>query len=661
MPMFLQKPTCAIALMVLAVVVMLHGNLGGKFYSVDDNRYVPHSIKGTIRDLFTPKNGILYGPVTFLTLRMDRALFGPSVEEVLNSKEFNDLKIDPAPKASWSWGPRLMNGFYHGLAGLLLWYFFLRLGVGANTALFIAFVWTAHPAALESVAWVCERKNVLCALFGFATLVAWTSDRTWRWRWPLIWFLYTLALLSKLAGLSFLPVLIALELFDLQRVENPTASRFWVRLMVRLSAILIVSGCLIKVSMGLFSDDIAAPPGGSMWTGLLTDSEIFGRYMLNSLVPLFSSFFYGVEPIVSLADQRFWLYGLMMAAFWSAMYVGAIVEDRRWIAVGFLWFFGALGPNSNIIATAFPMQDRYAYLPMPGLLLAFAIGMRGVFARFPNGERALQIAAPIYAGIVLILCGCRSPLFRNSDLLTFDAIQRQPMSAFAMKSGAYIADREYKAHLPSGSFPNPDVARAAAEQALLFYAATEKTYESWQFTGPISSRTESAELLLYLSRDREAIEMVEPILKTAAELTPPLDPMKLFPQLPESYRPRFNLKHCRFMMVRSWLAAAEGWLRVSFHLNTPKQERLSLARKSADYVKRAIEFETKDNPTALLKLGRAQLRISYLLAEENAMDDARKAYTEARATLQREAIQQQGAELLKNVPEPEAPKPSNPK
>jgi len=656
----LQKPACAVALIVLAVVVLLHGNLGGGFYSIDDNRYIPHSIKGEVSDLFKPKKGIVYAPLTFLTLRMDRALFGPSVEEALNSKEFNEMKVERNPKPSWAWGPRLMNGIYHGLAGILLWFFFSRVGVNPGTALFIAFCWTAHPIALESVAWVCERKNVLCALFGFAALAAWTANPERRWRWPLITFFYTLAMFSKLSALSLLPVLVALELFGPLRTGSLTTPSVWIRLALRLSVILIVSGVFVKLSMGLFEEDIAPPPGGSMWTGLLTDAEIFGRYTLNSLVPFFSSFYYGVEPIVSLASPRFWLCGLALAALWAGMFHFANVNDRRWVMIGFLWFFGALGPNANIIATAFPMQDRYTYLPLPGLLLAFAMTLRGVSMRFPDGERVVKIAAVVYACLVLILAGLRSPLFYDDDRLAYDAIQRQPLSAFAVYMGCDIADRQFKNHLPGASFPNPVLAEQAAQRAILFYEAAEKTHEFWQFATPMRLRTERAEFLLYLKRDREAVELVGPLLKTSEELHSAVDPLRLYPQFPPAFRMRFNLKTERFMMVRAWIAASEGLLLVSFLRDTPPDMRLGLARRAIEHAKRALEFEKKDNPTALLKLGRAQLRVSYLLADENKMDEARRVYAEARETLLKDAIKDQGVPLLKNVPEPEPPKPSKP-
>ena len=43
---------------------------------------------------------------------------------------------------------------------------------------------------------------------------------------------------------------------------------------------------------------------------------------------------------------------------------------RPWLITGWLWFIGAAGPNCNLIASAFPMQDRFIYLSLPGILLA---------------------------------------------------------------------------------------------------------------------------------------------------------------------------------------------------------------------------------------------------------------------------------------------------
>ncbi|MGD0091344.1 MAG: hypothetical protein ABSE73_15615 [Planctomycetota bacterium] len=326
----LERPLTILLLLVLATAILLHGNLFGPFFSVDDHRYVCFAVAGPWTKVFQPQRGMFYAPLTYLSFRLDRALFGPAQEDVERSfgppwtdsqsrlgPGLGSVTVRPVPIRSWAYGPRLMNGVYHLLAGFFLWLFLSRLGAGSGTAAFVALAWAVHPLALESVAWVCERKNTLCAMFGFASLAAWTipwgglptrpgdsaNRPTFPWRLPLVWLLFAAALLSKVAALSFLPLFVVLEYAAL-RQEGFTwrDGRQWLGALERLSGQLILSGLAAWIGSRVFEYEIAIPPGGSVWTGLLTDSSIFWRYTRNLLLPLDLSFFYGVDPVRSLGD-----------------------------------------------------------------------------------------------------------------------------------------------------------------------------------------------------------------------------------------------------------------------------------------------------------------------------------------------------------------------
>ncbi|MCY3021248.1 MAG: hypothetical protein NTW87_19715, partial [Planctomycetota bacterium] len=333
---------------------------------------------------------------------------------------------------NWACGSRLLNGVYHLLASLLLWLFLKRIGAGAGVAALVALAWAVHPAALESVAWICERRNTLCAFFAFGSLLAWTAPRARRWRLPLVWLLFALALFSKPAALGLLPLFVALEVAD--PVHGGFAwrePRQWLFLLWRLSGQIVVSVAAFLVAMRVLTHDIAAPPGGTAWTGLLTDADIFGRYTAHVLLPVNLSFYYGVEPVTGLSDPRVWLYGGALALLWGAIIWTARGPWRVLAVLGLVWFFGGLGPNANLIANTYPMQDRYMYMPSVGLLLGLCVALKSAGERWAGIKAALPAAGLAFVALLAVLCALRSPLFGDDAALELDAARRQPDSGLA--------------------------------------------------------------------------------------------------------------------------------------------------------------------------------------------------------------------------------------
>ena len=87
-------------------------------------------------------------------------------------------------------GHHLTNLYLHGANAVLLFLFLFYMTGYLGRSAIVAFLFAVHPAHVESVAWLAERKDVLCAFFWFATLFAyaWYVRRpSWkRFAWVIL-------------------------------------------------------------------------------------------------------------------------------------------------------------------------------------------------------------------------------------------------------------------------------------------------------------------------------------------------------------------------------------------------------------------------------------------------------------------------------------------
>ena len=96
----------------------------------------------------------------------------------------------------------------HLVNALLVWRVALRLAVPGAWAL--AAVFAVHPLHVESVAWIIERKDLLCALFYLSAVLAWIrfTETPRPARYCLVLGLFMAALLSKSVAVTLPAALI---------------------------------------------------------------------------------------------------------------------------------------------------------------------------------------------------------------------------------------------------------------------------------------------------------------------------------------------------------------------------------------------------------------------------------------------------------------------
>lgn len=180
-----QRHWLGVAVIIAVTLVVYLPALRAGFIWDDDklvtNNPVVHAADGWWR-VWQPSATQFYFPVTWLSFWLEWQLWGPHAA-----------------------GYHLSNVLLHTLGAVLVWRVLVRLRVPA--AWLAGLLFAVHPVAVESVAWIAERKNTLSLIFAAATtLVYLRFERTGHRRdygWALA--LYVLALLSK-STVVMLPV-----------------------------------------------------------------------------------------------------------------------------------------------------------------------------------------------------------------------------------------------------------------------------------------------------------------------------------------------------------------------------------------------------------------------------------------------------------------------
>ncbi|MFI5344746.1 MAG: tetratricopeptide repeat protein [Elusimicrobiota bacterium] len=139
----------------------------------------------------------------------------------------------------WVWGENagghhLTSLLWHAAAGLLWYGFWFRLLTRAGTAArrenaayaaaAASLLFCLHPLRVESVAWIAERRDVLCGFFYVAALRLYlesclSSRGGGRWRAGAL-ACFGLSLLSKAAGVTLPAALLILDVYPLRRLSS---------------------------------------------------------------------------------------------------------------------------------------------------------------------------------------------------------------------------------------------------------------------------------------------------------------------------------------------------------------------------------------------------------------------------------------------------------
>lgn len=461
------------------------------FVTYDDPRYVTkeeHLKNGITKDsvvwaLKGPHHS-MWHPVTSLSHLVDVQLFG----------------FNPAFHHAG-------NVVIHAVNVVLLYLWLLVLFRTPGRALLVAMIFAWHPLRVESVAWVSERKDVLCTCFWLLTLHAYTrfarlpSGKHYAW----LIAAYALGVMSKPIIVMLPIVLFLLDFWPLNRLGirereegdgwEIDRQMLWQRFREKIP--------LFALSLFLAAITYKAQHEGNV-LGLMSQTSIgqrlgnavisYIRYLGLLVWPTDLSVLYPYAPnwpVGKVITALLLLAGITFLC-WRAR------REQPWWLVAWGWFLITLIPVIGLVqAGEAAIANRYTYCSTIGLVIAAVWSL----AEFARRSEAIQRYAMISSGVVvaalITLTTFELPTWRNTETLFVKAI---------------ISTRNNPiAHLALGNF----------------YLENGRTEEAMnQFQAGLAINPNDAKF--YLSAGRALLELGQLdeavlSLRTALKLNPKLD------------------------------------------------------------------------------------------------------------------------------------------
>jgi tetratricopeptide (TPR) repeat protein len=331
------------------------------FVNYDDDEYVydnPRVLSGlTLSNVcwaLCTTSAANWHPVTWLSLMLDRDLYGQAAG-----------------------GYHFTNVCLHIFNALLLFWVLLNMTGALWRSAFVAFLFALHPLHVESVAWISERKDLLCTFFMLLSL--WTY---WRYARTHGAALYVRTLIYFALGLMAKPMIVTVPLILLlldywplnrlvpYRTNQAARSQGWRLIVEKIPfAVLSAAACVVTLLVQKTAGSMTAFPLGIRLSNAILS---YVRYIAHTAWPVHLAFFYPLTVTVNMTSVVVCgcaLVGISYAAVRA-------MRTAPWFFVGWFFYVVTLLPVIGIVRVGSQsMADRYTYLPLIGLFVIAAWGI----------------------------------------------------------------------------------------------------------------------------------------------------------------------------------------------------------------------------------------------------------------------------------------------
>jgi protein O-mannosyl-transferase len=335
----------SVCLIAVIVIVAFYPSLNNGFVNWDDDQYVLNnplvkdlSVDNVLK-MFGSPYSFNYHPLTVLTYSLEHSFF-----------QFNPLVY------------HLTNLILHLFNCMIVFWLIFLISRNIIIALLTSILFGVHPLAVEPVAWVSGRKDVLYAFFYLGALVAYIhylrSVKKTKY-YVLSLFLFILSALSKASAITLTPMIFLMDYIDKRKFDK-NAIKDKIPFMVISLAFGIFA--LISVSGAVRHD---TELNFLLKLKVASYGVIF--YIWKLLLPVRLSCLYPY-PLISKGIVP-WIYNFSFAAMIIlSVLVCYSLRHTKKLLFGALFFLLSIFVNLQFVPLGAMMTaDRYTYIPAIGI------------------------------------------------------------------------------------------------------------------------------------------------------------------------------------------------------------------------------------------------------------------------------------------------------
>lgn len=367
-----------------------------------------------IRLMFTQKVLASYNPLVLLSFSIDHQIAGQN----------------------WGWY-HLVNVTFHLLNTFLLFACLRKMKLSTGLCGLVSSFFAFHPMAVEAVAWIAGRKDVLYVFFYLLSVHSYLiyRERGKTGFFILSVFLGLLSCLSKVQAITLPVVLLVIDYIMHRKItKNDLLTKIPYFVLASVFGLINVTGTT------LVADKYSIPP--TFTDKVMYSVMAFGMYVEKLVFPFNLSV---IHDFPEKESGNYWLMfglGIVLLALFALVLIKGF-KKYPWVTGGLLLFMVQIFPVLHLVGyNSALIYERFNYLASVGIFVAIAKADE-VFPKWNYVRMRIMIPALAIFGVITTQ---RIPVWKNPETLWTDAIKKNPKAeaAFNNRGQYYDSKGEYE-------------------------------------------------------------------------------------------------------------------------------------------------------------------------------------------------------------------------